>query len=117
MASTRNINTPGDYRQTQAALEARRAHVAYAGARVCDTVCLPGNGLLAGRMGHAQLAHNGADIEAFLFGIGASNLVAPPPRLEPQMRALKSLSIISRGEVVLPEPLVVRPLQRPRPLA
>ena len=59
MASTRNINMPGEYRMQQAALEARRAHVAYEGSTVSEATYFPGDGLLAGRVASAQLAHNG----------------------------------------------------------
>ena len=116
MASTRNVNMPGEYRMQQAALEARRAHIAYEGSVVSETTYFPGDGLLAGRVASAQLAHNGPDIEAFLFGVGASNLVEPAAPLDPRLRPLKSLSIVVRRDAVLPAPLAVRPAQRPGPV-
>jgi hypothetical protein len=116
MASTRNINSAGDYQRAQHELEARRARDSYAGSAVCKDTYLPGNGLLAGRVGHSELSRNGADIEGFLFGIGSTNLVEPMAPCAPQLRDLKSLSIVESRKTMLPTPLVVQPFQRPRPL-
>ena len=116
MASTRNINMPGEYRMQQAALEARRAHVAYEGSTVSEATYFPGDGLLAGRVGSTRLAHNAPDVEAFLFGVGSTNLVEPAAPPDLRLLPLKSLSVISRRDAVLPAPLTVRPAQRPRPI-
>ena len=116
MASTRNINSVGDYRQAQFELEARRARDSYTGSTVSNNTYLPGNGLLAGRVGHSELSRNGVDIEGFLFGIGSTNLVEPMAPCVPDVRNLKSLSIIETRKTILPAPLVVQPFQRPRPL-
>ena len=116
MASTRNINSAEDYQQAQSELEARRLRDSYRGSTVCKDTYLPGNGLLAGRVGHSELSQNGVDIEGFLFGIGSTNLVEPMAPCVPQMRDLKSLSIFETRKTILPAPLVVQPFQRPRPL-
>jgi hypothetical protein len=116
MASTRNINSAGDYQRAQFEMDARRARDSYAGSAVCKDTYLPGNGLLAGRVGHAELSQNGVDIEGFLFGIGSTNLVEPMAPCVPQLRDLKSLSIVDTRKPILPAPLAVQPFQRPRPL-
>jgi hypothetical protein len=48
-----------------------------------------------------------------LFGIGANNLETPQPDVVPELKQLKSLSIIDRIPLITPAPLVVQLNQRP----
>jgi hypothetical protein len=74
------------------------------------------DGLLQGRMGSTPLAYNYTDIESSLLGIGSTNLVKPLPNLVPHLKELKSLNIIDRLTVALPEPLQVACDQRQYPM-
>jgi hypothetical protein len=116
MASTRNINTPGDYELEQTAINRQfdsltytyaangRPHLNY----------LAGNGLLMGSMPSRQLSDNYCDIDSYLKGIGSTNLVKPLAPVIPQLLSLKSLNIIETPVLQIPKPLVVEPNQRPQ---
>jgi hypothetical protein len=103
MAATRNKNTPGNY-----ALEIneKKQQARY---KVAEIYSVPketaffGDGLLAGRIGPAQLSSNFCDVESQLRGIGATNLVTPTPEVTPDIYQLKSLNIIDRIPLILPK--------------
>lgn len=117
MASTRNKNTPGDYtleqRNNTLISEYTTSEKSY-GAPL-ETM-YSGDGLLMGRIAPTRLSDNSCDIESQLFGIGATNLVTPKSAVTPILTPLKSLSIIDRLPVLVPEPLVVEKNQRPYPM-
>jgi len=69
--------------------------------------------LIGGRIRARDLAHNACDIESFLRGIGSTNLVNPQAPVTPQVKPLESLNIIHKKQMVVPEPLIVEPNQRP----
>ena len=107
MSSTRNRNTPGDYNLVKKADENISAYLSY------DTFVQPkqnyhpGDGLLGASTCRNVLAHNACDIESTLFGIGANNLVTPQKPAEPQLKPLKSLSIMDKTPLIMPKPLEV----------
>jgi hypothetical protein len=113
MASTRNRNTPGDYQYEQKLnneISTYSTNVCYGAP---STVHLPGDGLLAGKVGYNDLACNGMDVESFLWGIGSTNLVQPQSEFKPKIKQLKSLHVFDRIPIIIPQPLVVEPNQRP----
>jgi|LakMenE18May11ns_1017448.scaffolds.fasta_scaffold9948389_2 hypothetical protein len=114
MASTRDINQPGDYVLEQFALDKQRNYMPYGAYATPPQTMFAGDGLLNGKVGNTQLAKNAVDIETFLYGIGANNLVKPKAPVVPEIKTLKSLNIIDRLPVILPEPLVIEPAQRLR---
>jgi len=79
---------------------------------------MAGTGLLQGYMGNAVLAQNPQDIESFLFGIGANNLVTPAATpFEAQVQEHPSLTILDRRvPLVMPDDLVVPNDQRQYPM-
>lgn len=103
MASTRNKNTPGNY---ELEIKGKNEQARY---KVAEIYSVPketaffGDGLLAGRVGPAQLSSNYCDIESELRGIGATNLVTPTPEVQPDIYELKSLNIIDRIPLILPK--------------
>ena len=112
MASTRNRNTYGDYQLEQRLNNGVSTYCTNAyGAP--SSVYLPGDGLLAGKVGYNDLASNGMDVESFLWGIGSTNLVEPKSEFRPKIKPLKSLNVICRIPTIVPEPLVLEPNQRP----
>lgn len=116
MASTRNKNTMGNYRleQRQNRLsEEYRLHPQYGTAY---STHLPGDGFLPARMPWNQLSHNAVETETFLFGIGSTNLVNPPPCFTPQIAQLSSAHLFQKSPVIMPEPLVLDSPQRPFPI-
>jgi len=113
MASTRNRNTPGDYKLEQWSNTHKLNYNTYIPFGKPSEIMFPGDGLLTGKVGPMGLAHNSCDIESMLRGIGSTNLVTPNPTIVPEIKPLNSLSIIGRLPVVIPDPLVIEPNQRP----
>ena len=116
MASTRSKNTPGNYCIEQWSLGKQieyKTDKEYATPRES---MFSGDGLVVGRMGSSELSYNAADVESFLFGIGSSNLVNPKADVKPHLKTLKSLSVIDKIPLLMPESLVVQPDQRQYPM-
>jgi hypothetical protein len=84
----------------------------YTGKAANNHTFLPGNGLLSGRMGHSQLSYNGCDIESQLFGIGSTNLETYTIPAAPSLKQMRSLSIIDKTAIFLPEPLNISTTER-----
>jgi hypothetical protein len=116
MSSTRNKNSPGDYLLEQKQNTGICSYSEYVYSSKPVETYFPGDGLLAGRVAPTNLAGNACDIETHLFGIGSTNLVNPLPAVRPEITPLKSLNVIDRLPVLIPEPLVVEKNQRPYPL-
>ena len=106
MASTRNINTPVNYRLEERKYQTVQEHVMYENAahgQAWDTK-IAGNGLNPGNMPWNKLSTNSSDIESFLFGINSTNLVNPAPCFVPEITQLSSTNIYEKGAVFIPEP-------------
>jgi hypothetical protein len=65
------------------------------------------------------MTFNACDIESRLFGIGSNNLVKSIVEIQPEfkdvdsnLRDLKSLSIIDRTKLIMPEPLKISNTER-----
>jgi hypothetical protein len=108
MASTRNKNTLGNYK-----LEVRedKKVLHYSlneEAGVSYSTHFPGAGLMPGQLPRQKLSGNPIDIESFLFGINATNLVVPGTCLVPEIKELKPVNIYKKPEnVIMPYPLVI----------
>ena len=115
MASTRNKNTPGNYAAEQAAYNHACDAFLYKNqaSGMAFTTHFASDGILMGRMGSMALTDNFADVESELRGIGATNLVNPRGRFEPEAKPIQSLRMISRLPVILPKPMQLDPNQRP----
>ena len=117
MASTRNINTRGNYCLQQRQYQESEKHLLYqnsAGGFAYDTR-LPGDGLLPGQIPNSKLSQNSINIESFLFGINSTNLVNPQPILVPELNNLQSANIYNKEKTLMPEPLIVDKYKRPFP--
>jgi hypothetical protein len=114
MSSTTDKNTPGNYAIEQFSIQKMRDYDVYSGYGVNSQTCQPGDGLLAGKMNHSQLAYNGIDIESFLRGINSTNLVTPSHPVIPRIRPLKSLCIFDKPTMILPKSLKIDENQRPK---
>jgi len=112
MASTRNKNTPGDYRIEQKAYIDRHLNIMDLTKRTSNQPVFPGNGLLQGKVASMDLASNYTDIESTLFGIGSTNLVQPLPLVVPDIHKYPSLNIIDRIPMIVPNPVYVNTKQR-----
>ena len=116
MASTRNINTRGNYcmenKEYQKRLEwALYPHSSHGNAY---TTSIPGNGLLQGNINSSQLSYNNTNIESFLFGINTTNLTQSEfPCLTPELKQLDQLNIFPTKPTYIPEKLIVSKTNRP----
>ena len=118
MASTRNINTPGNYCLEQREYRQFENYTLYPNSQygaAYDTK-LPGVGLLPAQIPGNKLSHNAADTESFLFGINSTNLVNPAPCFYPEITQLNSANIYKTSKTYIPEPLVIEKNQRPFPV-
>lgn len=118
MASTRNINTPGNYCLEQREYKQSTNYTLYANSQygaAYDTK-LPGNGLNPGQMPDNKLSNNSTDIESFLFGINSTNLVNPAPCFTPELKMLPSANLYNKTPTIMPIPLVINNNQRPFPV-
>lgn len=118
MASTRNINTPGNYHLEQQQYQHSETYTLYANSQygAAYNTRWAGNGLLPGQIPGNKLSYNFADTESFLLGINSTNLVNPAPCFVPEIAKLDSANVFEKGPVYIPEPLVVRKSQRPFPV-
>jgi hypothetical protein len=113
MASTRNKNTPGDYRLEKDSMIIQREYRTNPVFSIPTQSYHPGDGLLGAKTSRVALASNACDIESSLFGIGANNLENPQPVNVPDLRMLQSLSIMNRIPLIQPTPVSVSSANRP----
>ena len=118
MASTRNINTPGDYCLQQREFKQSAGYTLYPNSQygAAYNTQFAGNGLLPAQIPWNKLSHNAADTESFLFGINSTNLVNPAPCFHPEIKKLSSANIYEKSPTLIPEPLVIPKGQRPFPV-
>jgi hypothetical protein len=118
MASTRNINTPGNYNLEQHEYRQSENYTLYPNSQygAAYNTRLPGNGLLPAQIPWNKMSYNAPDIESFLLGINSTNLVNPAPCFVPELAKLNSANIYEKGPVFIPEPLVIEKNQRPFPV-
>jgi hypothetical protein len=112
MASTRDKNARGNYKMEQAGNNMRVNYSVNEYGRPVNSYH-PGDGLLPAKTSRTELSNNACDIESMLFGIGSCDLVNSRPTIQPVLKSVKSLSIIDRSELILPEPMSVSSINRP----
>ena len=86
MASTRNINTPGNYNLEQEHYNLGRENILYIhnpqGRAYINA--MPSVGYMPNRMPRDTLSSNPIEIESMLFGINSTNLVKPRKPIKPE---------------------------------
>ena len=115
MASTRNINTAGNYCLEERQYQHAQHYVLYkhsAYGEAFDTKN-PGLGLNPAQIPWNKMSQNPADIESFLFGINANNLVKPEKPLTARLIYLPSENLVQPLRVCIPTPLYIQKNQRP----
>jgi hypothetical protein len=112
MSSTRNKNSPGDYKLEQNAYIDRHSNIMDIHKQTANQKALAGNGLLQGKVASRDLANNYTDIESTLFGIGSTNLVKPLPTIIPDIYSYSCLNIINKIPVIVPNPITIDQNQR-----
>jgi hypothetical protein len=114
MASTRNINTPGNYKLEQLQYHNNEQYKLYNYSQYGQAwnTKLAGIGLLQGHLPRNQLSHNSVQTESFLFGINSTNLVNPEPPFHSEPNYLQYANIYEPNKTIMPNPLVI---ERNRP--
>jgi hypothetical protein len=117
MASTRNINTRGNYNLEQNQYKHSENYTLYPNSQYGSAYNTrwAGDGLLPGQIPGNKLSYNAPDTESFLFGINSTNLVNPAPCFVPEIAKLDSVNVFEKKVVFIPEPLVLHKNQRPFP--
>ena len=117
MASTHLKNLPAQYCKDQSREQLSREYLVYKGKKIPKKSRLPGFGINAGNMAgaytHNILSQNTADLESFLFGIGASNLVKPYQNPPMNINTLETFTLFNKTDAQMPVPLVIDNRQRP----
>ena len=117
MASTRNINTQGNYYLEQKEYKHFENYTLYPNSQygAAYNTRMPGAGVNPGQIPWNQLSNNAVQIESFLFGVNSTNLVKPEPPLIAELKQLDTVNFFKREATLMPEPLVIQKNQRPFP--
>jgi hypothetical protein len=118
MASTRNINTRGNYNIEMNKYKHSATYTLYENSQygsAYDTR-LAGNGVNPGAIPWNKLSNNAADIESFLFGINLTDLTTTTDKvLYPELLCLETQNFYQKQPTIIPEPLIIEKNQRPYP--
>jgi hypothetical protein len=113
MTSTRNLNTPQDYRLEKRMNQQALDYHLYKGAKVNQHTALfrdgPNAGIYAG-----QLDHNAIDVESMLRGIQSSNLEGESFHAIPQRIELPEIFYFTRTPLIIPPSFQHSTMERPR---
>jgi hypothetical protein len=114
MASTRNINTPGNYKLEENQYYQSERYNLYKNSSSGEayTQHLAGVGLLPGQVSWNQLTNNPVNTESFLFGINSTNLVNPAPIFVSDAKPITYTNLYQPNPTYMPIPLVI---ERNRP--
>lgn len=118
MASTRNKNTPSDYRLQQKSYKLSREWIDYNHSSYGQAYdnAMPAFGITPSHMPRSILSSNSIDIETKLFGINSTNLVSPDTPVNPALNNLPEISFFNTLPMIMPEKMVVSNIQRPFPI-
>jgi hypothetical protein len=118
MASTRNINTPGNYCLQQRQFLLSKDYTLYPNSQYgyAYHTQMPGNGFNPAQIPGDKLSYNSTNIESFLFGINSTNLVNPAPCFKPELKELTTANIYKSQPTIMPIPFVMEQNQRPFPI-
>ena len=98
MSSTRNNNTPENYRLQQRSYNLGYDYTDYAHSSYGTpySVAIPCLGIMPSHMSRDTLSRNAVDIESFLRGTGSTNLVNPMVPVEPDLKTVDEISFFER---------------------
>jgi len=117
MASTRNLNTTGNYALEQRMYVSSERYLTnpFYGNTYRDVI--PSLGITPSRMPRGSLSHNPIDTESMLFGINSTNLVKPSTKPKYMPKKLPKKDFFQRVPLIIPKQLVIEDNQRPLPMA
>jgi len=112
MASTRNINTQGNYDlELQNRMVAQEHKINALGRPVNESN--PTHMMNYGSMSRDALSSNAIAIETQLFGIGSTNLVSAKAPVIPYLNKLPEKSFCERSRLIEPKSYTVSNTERP----
>ena len=115
MASTRTINTVGDYKVKSREMARIEEYPHFANSSYgtpCASYAIPDIGTYASRTSRTEFTKNAIDIESELRGTGTTNLVNPHQPVIPDPNKIQFKTTFVRPTVVMPKPLVCEKYQR-----
>jgi hypothetical protein len=115
MSSTRNKNQSENYELEILSKRKQMEYYMYENSAnsMAHSTNLPGNGLLTGRLASSSLSENYCDIESFLYGIGANNMVKRKEQLVANLYEMTNLNIINKAPMIIDKPFIQEKNQRP----
>lgn len=115
MASTRNINTKGNYRLEIERDQQYLNYETYANSQNGEAykTTLPALGYNPSHMPRQVFSHNSIDIESALFGINSTNMVTPQAPVVPQMKTIKTVEVFKTPKLIMPKEFNPEKNQRP----
>jgi hypothetical protein len=116
MTSTRNLNTPQDYKLEKKMNKQFLDYNLYMGAKVNDSTALFRDGPNPVLYG-GQMSKNAVDVESMLRGIQSSNLEGPSFTATPEKVKLPEISYFSRTPIIIPPSFQHYTKERPNYLA
>ena len=108
MTSTRNRNTPGNYKMDKqiSTFPGQYQGYAHSSYGIAPRTYMPGTGLIGARSPRSELSHNSCDIESLLFGIGSSDMEVQRPVVKPQLQQHTILNVHELLPLIIPPPIV-----------
>lgn len=115
MASTRNKNTPQNYRTEMNQYNNFKEWNLYKHSShgYAYETAMPGNGFGNIRLPYDCMSHNPIETESFLFGINLTNLETPMHEFTPQPKILETKHLVKKRDIIMPIPLAVSKNERP----
>jgi len=101
MASTRNLNTPHDYKLEKKMNHQAMNYALYTGSKVNHSTCLFRDGPNPGLYG-GQLSKNAVDVESMLRGIRSVNLEGPSFQVLPEKVVLPEVFYFTKTPIIIP---------------
>lgn len=116
MASTRNINTRGNYNLEQQHYNCNRNYNNFQNGSQGKAyiTSIPSIGYMPSHMPRDTLSNNPIEIESMLFGINSTNLVNKQKPIVPELKKVPSSRFFDRLTVHMPKPLIIENNQRPQ---
>jgi hypothetical protein len=112
MSSTRNRNTPNDYKLETNKNESRCNYNIYKGYGVNKQPAYYVDGII-GNMHSSHFTHNAVDVESMLRGIRSTDLEGDSFKVNPEYKSIKELSYFERVPLFMPEPFIHSTTERP----
>jgi hypothetical protein len=116
MSSTRNRNTPNDYKLETKFNDSFYDYNVYNGYGKNNKPAYFVNGII-GTMHSSNFTENNIDVESMLRGIRSTDLEDGPFKVNPEYKNLKELSYFERIPLFVPEPFIHSNTERPNYLS